>query len=128
MSQESSPDELVTPAASRKGRRKSNHLTNIETYLVEMRKDINELRDQNKEVMEEVKKTHTGRQQRLEEWSQEHRDRQSSGPQRRGKLQREGHDDEKGESHPRSPNGTICGKLQTFEPSLHNHSLVSLVC
>ncbi|KAL6269587.1 hypothetical protein ACE6H2_026498 [Prunus campanulata] len=81
MSQESSPDELVTPAALRKGRRKSNHLTNIETYLMEMRKDINELRDQNKEVMEEAEKTHTGRQRRLEEWSQEHRDRQSSGPQ-----------------------------------------------
>ncbi|CAL2270787.1 unnamed protein product [Prunus armeniaca] len=74
MSQESSPDELVIPTASRKGRKKSNRLTNIETCLKEMRKDINELCDQSKDIMEEVEKTHTGRQRRLEEWLQEHGD------------------------------------------------------
>ncbi|KAL6284745.1 hypothetical protein ACE6H2_015674 [Prunus campanulata] len=45
VSQESNHNEPVTPAAPSKGRKKSNHLTNIETYLKEMRKDINELRD-----------------------------------------------------------------------------------
>ncbi|PQQ08519.1 hypothetical protein Pyn_40278 [Prunus yedoensis var. nudiflora] len=67
MSQESSHNEPVTPAAPSKGKRKSTRLTNIETYLREMRKDINELRDQNKEVKEGAEKTHTGRKRRLEE-------------------------------------------------------------
>ncbi|KAI5313720.1 hypothetical protein L3X38_042896 [Prunus dulcis] len=120
MSEESNPDEPVIPAEPRKRRKKSNRLTNIKTYLKEIRKDINELRDQNKEVMEEAEKTHIGRQRRLEEWRQEHRDHQRSGPQRQGELQREGHDNEEGESHPRSPNGTNHKKLQTFEPSLHS--------
>ncbi|CAB4316334.1 unnamed protein product [Prunus armeniaca] len=62
MSQESSHNEPVTPAAPIKGRKKSNHLTNIETYLKEMRKDINELCDQNKEVGGGADKTYIGRQ------------------------------------------------------------------
>ncbi|PQM40419.1 hypothetical protein Pyn_26673 [Prunus yedoensis var. nudiflora] len=61
MSQESSHNEPVTPAAPSKERKKSNRLTNIETYLREMREDINELRDQNKEVREGAEKTHTER-------------------------------------------------------------------
>lgn len=82
MSEESNPDEPVIPAEPRKRRKKSNRLTNIETYLKEMRKDFNKIRDQNKEVMNEVEKTHIRRQRRLEEWCQEHRDHQRSGPQR----------------------------------------------
>ncbi|CAB4272684.1 unnamed protein product [Prunus armeniaca] len=62
MSQESSQDKLVTLTVLKKGRKKSNRLTNIETYLKEMRKDINKLRDKNKEVGEESEKTHTRRQ------------------------------------------------------------------
>ncbi|CAB4316356.1 unnamed protein product [Prunus armeniaca] len=118
MSQESSHNEPVTPAAPIKGRKKSNRLTNIETYLKEMKKDINELRDQNKEGGGGAEKTYTGRQRRLEEWRQEHGDSQQGGPQCRGKLQHEGQNDEEGESRPRSPNGTDRVKLQTFEPSL----------
>ncbi|CAB4289466.1 unnamed protein product [Prunus armeniaca] len=120
MSQESSHNKPVTPAAHIKGRKKSNRLTNIETYMKEMRKDINEFHDQNKEVGGGAEKTCTGRQRRLEEWRQEHGDSQQGGPQCRGKLQREGRDDDEGESHPRSPNGMDHEKLQTFEPSLRN--------
>ncbi|PQQ21979.1 hypothetical protein Pyn_26435 [Prunus yedoensis var. nudiflora] len=61
MSQESNHNEPVIAAVPSKERKKSNRLTNIETYLREMRKNINELHDHKKEVREGAEKTYTER-------------------------------------------------------------------
>ncbi|PQM42521.1 hypothetical protein Pyn_14013 [Prunus yedoensis var. nudiflora] len=128
MSQESSHNEPVTLAASSKGRKKSNRLTNIETYLKEMRKDINELCDQNKEIREGDEKTHIGRQRRLEEWHQEHRDFQHGEPQRRAKLQREDRTMKRVRAIPDLLMGQTMGSCKLSSLAFVAHSLVSLAC
>lgn len=44
MSREPSPEEMVTPVTSKKGKKKSNCLSNIKTFLKDMRKYILEFK------------------------------------------------------------------------------------